>query len=237
MKSLTHFHNKKVLITGGTAGLGLALTRNLLQAGAQLAVVARDPEKIGSLRQEFGGSTNLLVIQGDISQKEQIHRIYAEAVTFLTDIDILINNASSIGAAPLRPLLDSTCEDFAEVLETNLLGPYRLTKLVLPSMLLRNSGDVINISSDAPVSAYANWGFYSASKAALDHLSRIWQVELQTTQVRFHAVDPGDMDTALHSAAVPDADRSQLHRPSDSSLLLLNQLITQNSQQVRRSLR
>jgi NAD(P)-dependent dehydrogenase (short-subunit alcohol dehydrogenase family) len=237
MKSLTHFHNKKVLITGGTAGLGLALTRNLLQAGAQLAVVARDPEKIGSLRQEFSGSTNLLVIQGDISQKEQIHRIYAEAVTFLTDIDILINNASSIGAVPLRPLLDSTCEDFAEVLETNLLGPYRLTKLVLPSMLLRNSCEVINISSDAAVSAYANWGFYGASKAALDHLSRIWQVELQTTQVRFHAVDPGDMDTALHSAAVPDADRSQLHRPSDSSLLLLNQLITQNSQQVRRSLR
>ena len=118
---------------------------------------------------------------------------------------------------PLRPLADTACEDLELALATNLVGPFRLTKALLGSLAAsaRDGGSpvVINISSDAAVTPYENWGAYGASKAALQHLSRIWDAELGVEGIRVVAVDPGDMDTPLHALAVPDADRSALKRP------------------------
>jgi NAD(P)-dependent dehydrogenase (short-subunit alcohol dehydrogenase family) len=120
--------------------------------------------------------------------------------------------------------MDTDCEDLEAVLQTNLVGPFRLTKLVAAQMIPRGEGTVVNISSDAAVSAYPRWGAYGVSKAALDHLTRIFQAELEASGVRFLALDPGDMDTPLHLAAIPDADRSQLHRPGDSAGLILRKI-------------
>jgi NAD(P)-dependent dehydrogenase (short-subunit alcohol dehydrogenase family) len=113
----------------------------------------------------------------------------------------------------LRLLLDTECEDLAAVLETNLVGPFRLTRVIAGAMALRGSGVVVHVSSDAAVAAYPRWGAYGVSKAALDHLSQSWAVEVPG--VRFFTVDPGEMDTEMHAAAVPDADRSRLARPED----------------------
>ena len=125
---------------------------------------------------------------------------------------MLVNAASTLGPTPLPLLLDTECEDFARVLEVNVLGPFRLSKLVLGSMALRGEGVVINVSSDAAVEAYPGWGAYGASKAALDQLGRIWAAELPGG-VRVLTVDPGEMDTRMHADAMPDADRTTLARP------------------------
>jgi NAD(P)-dependent dehydrogenase (short-subunit alcohol dehydrogenase family) len=129
----------------------------------------------------------------------------------------LINNASDLGPVPLQLLADTQCEDLERALATNVVGPFRLTKTLLGSLAAsareRRGAVVLNVSSDAAVTPYPRWGAYGSSKAALHHLTLIWEQELAATGVRFISVDPGDMDTALHAAAVPDADLSSLKRP------------------------
>jgi NAD(P)-dependent dehydrogenase (short-subunit alcohol dehydrogenase family) len=223
---MNQFWNKKrVLITGGTSGLGLELAKLARERGALVATVAR------------GTHAHVADIRGDVGEKEQLHAIHTEAVRRLGGIDVLINNASDLGPTPLKLLVDTDCEDLDRVLNTNLFGPFRLTKLALAGMLLNQFGVVVNISSDAAVSAYPRWGAYGVSKAALDHLTRIFQAELADSGVRFLALDPGDMRTPLHFAAIPDADPKQLHDPKESARLILDQIAAEKFEPVRRSIR
>ena len=106
-------------------------------------------------------------------------------------------------------------------METNLVGPFRLAKVIAGSMALRGHGLVIAISSDAAVEAYAGWGMYGISKAALDHMTRIFAAELDDAGVQFLSVDPGEMDTKMHADAVPDANRSALAQPDDVARQIL----------------
>ena len=149
-------------------------------------------------------------IAGDVAAKDAIHRIAGQAQGLVGEIAIAIHNASTLGPTPLRLLLDTECEDLAAVLETNLVGPFRLTKILAGAMALRGAGVIVHVSSDAAVEPYPRWGAYGVSKAAQDHLSRILAAELDGTGVRVLAVDPGEMDTAMHAAAIPDADRAAL---------------------------
>jgi NAD(P)-dependent dehydrogenase (short-subunit alcohol dehydrogenase family) len=123
------------------------------------------------------------------------------------------------------PLADTNCEDFEIALQTNVLGPFRLTKALLGALAASAREGarplVLNISSDAAISAYPNWGAYGASKAALHHLSLIWNEELASQGIRVISLDPGDMDTRLHAAAVPDSDRSELKHPEDAAQELI----------------
>jgi NAD(P)-dependent dehydrogenase (short-subunit alcohol dehydrogenase family) len=139
---------------------------------------------------------------------------------------VLINNASDLGPASLRLLGDTDCEDLERALATNLVGPFRLTKAVLGALSASardgRGAVVLNVSSDAAITPYPTWGAYSASKAALKHLSAIWDAELDGQGVRVLSLDPGDMDTPLHALAVPDADRSTLKRPEAAALEVIN---------------
>ena len=103
-------------------------------------------------------------------------------------------------------------------MQVNLVAPFRLTQALIGSMLLRDRGVIINVTSDAAVTGYPGWGAYAVSKAALEGLTRTWAAELVQTGVRIYAVDPGDMDTAMHRAAIPDADPSELARPDNVAL-------------------
>jgi len=205
---------RRVAITGGTEGLGLALVREFQARGADVAFVARKSAGVVRVAQEFPRAHGII---GDVSKKEDIHRIALQILGVLGGVDVLINNASDLGPTPLEWLADTECEDFERALMTNVLGPFRLTKALLGSLAAsaRETGGavVLNVSSDAAITPYAHWGAYGASKAALHHLSRIWNQELSESGVHILSLDPGDMDTALHALAVPDADRSSLKPP------------------------
>jgi NAD(P)-dependent dehydrogenase (short-subunit alcohol dehydrogenase family) len=208
----------RVAITGGTSGLGLALVKALRERGAEVAFVARRAERVHDIARRHGGTHGVV---GDVSRKVDIHPIAIELAAALGGLDVLVNNASSLGPVPLALLADTDCEDLEATLATNLVGPVRLTKALLGALgASAREGRrplVVNITSDAAVTPYAGWGAYGASKAALSQLSRIWDEELRPHGVRVVAVDPGDMDTPLHAQAVPDADPATLKRPADAA--------------------
>lgn len=207
---------KGALITGASRGLGKALAAELARRGARVVMVARGADE---LRQAAAGITaaggEAHALPGDIADKRGALALAAGAAALVGDIDLLVHNASTLGPVPMPLLLDTECEDLASVLETNLVGPFRITKAIAGSMALRGGGLVVHISSDAAVEAYPRWGSYSVSKAALDHLGRVWAAELTDMGVQFLSVDPGEMDTRMHADAIPDADPSTLARPED----------------------
>jgi NAD(P)-dependent dehydrogenase (short-subunit alcohol dehydrogenase family) len=216
------FAGLRIAITGGTSGLGLALMKEFANRGARVAFVARRREAVERVMRELEGTHGVV---GDVSKKDDIHPIALQILGALGGLDMLVNNASDLGPTPLRLLADTECEDFDRALATNVLGPFRLTKAFLGSLAASaregRAAAVVNISSDAAINAYPNWGAYGASKAALHHMSRIWDDELSGVGVRVLSIDPGDIDTPLHAAAVPDADRSALQRPEDAARKLV----------------
>lgn len=205
---------RSALVTGASRGLGKAVALGLARRGARLALVARTPGPLGDVADEIrreGGEAH--AIPADVGDKRAIHPVAATAAALVGPIDLLILNASTLGTVPMRLLLDTDCEDLERVLAVNLVGPFRLAKVIAGSMVLRRSGIVVSVSSDAAVAAYPRWGAYSVSKAAVDHLVRVLAAELDGTGVRFLSIDPGEMDTDMHAAALPDADRRLLARP------------------------
>ncbi len=210
------------LVTGASRGLGRSIATLLAREGARVVMVARGADELEAAARAVraeGGEAHALA--ADVGAKEAIHPLAGAAAALVGPIDLLVHAASTLGAVPMPLLLDTECEELGRVLDVNLLGPFRLTKVIAGSMALRGRGLVVHVSSDAAVEAYPRWGAYGVSKAALDHLARTWAAELAGTGVRFVTVDPGEMDTAMHAAAMPDADRSALARPDDVARRIL----------------
>lgn len=208
--------NAGVLVTGASRGLGRALAEALASRGARVVLVARDASSLGPVVDAIrarGGIAHAVV--ADISDKDSVYAIAAAAEAAAGPLDVLVHNASALGPVPLRPLLDTDCEDLERVLAANLVGPFRISKAVVGPMVLRGRGLVVHVSSDAAVEGYPAWGPYGASKAAHDQLARVWGGELAAHGVRYVSVDPGEMDTQMHADAIPDADPSTLARPRD----------------------
>jgi NAD(P)-dependent dehydrogenase (short-subunit alcohol dehydrogenase family) len=202
------------LVTGASRGLGAALAEELAARGARVALVARGERELGAVVDRIrarGGEAHAIV--EDVADKEATYRIAGVAAALVGDVDVLVHNASTLGPLPLRLLLDTDCEDLERALAVNVVGPFRLTKAIAGSMALRGRGLVVHVTSDAAVSAYARWGAYGASKAALEHVSRTLAEELGACGVTSVSVDPGEMDTRMHADAMPEADRGALAAP------------------------
>src|SRR6266542_2737131 len=182
---------RTVLITGASQGLGRAIALACALEGADLLLVAR---RAGPLEEARAAAESLgaraIALAADVGDPSEAERVAAAALDAFDRVDVLVNNASE-------------------------LGPFLLTRALLGPMLAAGSGSVINLSSDAGVVGYPGWGAYGVSKAALDQMTRIWASELEDTGVRVNSVDPGDMATALHAAAVPEDDPAELARPED----------------------
>jgi NAD(P)-dependent dehydrogenase (short-subunit alcohol dehydrogenase family) len=203
-----------VLVTGASRGLGAALARRLAGDGARVVLLARGREELERVVADIrgaGGEAHAVV--ADVGDKRAPHAIAASAAALVGPVDVLVQCASTLGHVPLRPLLDTDCEALEEALQVNLVGPFRLAKLLAAPMALRGRGLIVDVTSDASVTAYPRWGAYGVSKAALDHLGRILGAELEGTGVRVVTVDPGEMDTRMHADAIPDADRAALIDP------------------------
>jgi len=210
----SNFDRMGAVVTGGSRGLGRALGEALAAAGARVVLVARDrgplEEAVAAIRARGGEAHG---VPADVGDLDAAFAIAGQAAALIGPVDLLINNASTLGPTPLRLLLDTDCEDLSRALAVNLVGPFRLTKAIAGSMVMRGRGTIVNISSDASVEAYQRWGAYGASKAALDHLTRTWAAELGGTGVRALAIDPGEMNTVMHAQAIPDADPAALADP------------------------
>ena len=219
------FSGLRVAITGGTSGLGLALVRELTRRGARVAFVARTRERVEHVARENPGAHGII---GDVSAKNDIYPMAIQITGELGGLDVLINNASDLGPTPLAMLSDTECEDLERAFATNVFGPFRLTKALMGALAASaregRGAVILNISSDAAVNAYSGWGAYGSSKAALHHLSRIWNEEHAGEGVRFLSLDPGDMDTPMHAAAIPDADTATLKRPEDAARELIEEI-------------
>ena len=200
------------VITGASRGLGAALAHELDRRGWDLVVDARDARALAA--------TPGHQVPGDVT--DPAHRAaLVVAADALGGADLLVNNASTLGASPMPAVADLDEQILRQTLETNVVAPHALTRLLLPQ-LLATGGAVLNLSSDAAVEAYAGWGSYGTSKAALDQLTRILAAE--QPGLRVYAVDPGDMRTQMHQDAFPGEDISDRPDPSAVAPLLLTLL-------------
>jgi len=209
------FSGSAAIVTGASRGLGAALVSELSLRGARVVGTAREAgplEAVVARIRSSGGEAHALV--ADQGERDAVYPLVGAATALVGPIDLLVLNASTLGPVPLRELADTECEDFARVLEVNLLGPFRLAKAVVGSMVVRGAGLVVGLSSDAAVNGYPGWGPYGVSKAGLDQLLRTWAAELTGSGVSFLGVDPGEMDTRMHADAMPEADRSALADPA-----------------------
>ncbi|MER9868063.1 SDR family oxidoreductase [Mesorhizobium sp. M0136] len=234
MQTNIELQGLRVAVTGGTSGLGMALVRQLTAQGACVAFVARTAANVERIADETGAHG----IVGDVGKKEDTYSIALQVTASLGGLDVLINNASSLGPVPLALLADTECEELEVALAVNLVGAFRLTKALFGALAASaregRGAMVINISSDAAVNAYPGWGAYGASKAALAHLTAIWEEEAKADGIRLLAPDPGDMDTPLHALALPDADPSTLKRPELAAAEIIEKMI--DALQVRATL-
>ncbi|PZR04331.1 MAG: short-chain dehydrogenase [Archangium gephyra] len=217
--------NWKAVVTGASRGLGAALSEALAARGIEVALVARSADALNEVVTRIrknGGRAHAIV--ADVADKDATYRIAGEAMAAMGSVDLLVHNASALGPTPLQLLLDTDCEDLEAVLQTNVVGAFRLTRALVGPMVLRGSGVVVQISSDAAVQPYERWGLYGASKAAGDQLTRILAAEVKASGVRVITFDPGEMDTQMHAEAMPEADPSMLARPSDVAARLIREL-------------
>jgi S-adenosylmethionine:tRNA ribosyltransferase-isomerase len=205
------------MITGASRGLGRALALAFAREGADLVLNSRETSaadlRVVAREAEARGA-RVITVTADVSNRADVERLAALALDRFGRVDVLINNASALGPLPMPYLSDYPPDAWDDVLRTNVTGPFLLTRSLVGQMLVRGSGSVINVSSDAGIVGYPTWGAYGVSKAALDQLTRTWAAELEGTGVRVNAVDPGSMDTAMHRAAEPDEDSSQWAHPS-----------------------
>ena len=198
-------HTRPVaVVTGGSAGLGLALVEALTAAEWHVVTDARDRDRLVTATAPL---PHVTAISGDVRDPDHQAEL-ARIVGALGRLDLLVHNASELG--PMRPLADVVPQELAAVLSTNLVAPLALTQRLLPH-LRASHGVLVGISSDAAVEHYETWGAYAAGKAALDHLVLTLGAE---TGLRAYAVDPGDMRTDMHQRAFPGEDISDRPLPT-----------------------
>lgn len=196
---------KTALITGASRGLGLALARSLASDGWRLILTARGADALEPVADRLGAAA----LAGDVTDPAHRDRL-ARAVRDHGGLDLLVNNASGLGAVPLPPLAGYPLDTFEDLFRTNVLAPLALVQAFLPDLRERR-GAVVNISSDAAVEAYEGWGGYGSTKAALEQLSNVLAVEEPRVAVWW--VDPGEMNTAMLADAVGAEDAAAAPGP------------------------
>ena len=203
------------LITGASQGLGRALAEALGAQGWRLVIDARRADRLDAAAARVRASAevdaDVVAVVGDVADPAHRAELVA-AVERFGRLDVLVNNASTLGASPLPPLDSLDLGVLRTTYEVNVIAPLALIQAVLP-FLTASKGTIVNVTSDAAVEAYEGWGGYGSSKAALEHLSAILAAEHPELRVRW--VDPGDMRTEMHQDAFPGEDISDRPLPAE----------------------
>jgi NAD(P)-dependent dehydrogenase (short-subunit alcohol dehydrogenase family) len=202
------------LVTGASRGLGRALAGRLAEQGWRLLLTGRAADDLALAAAELARTAptaDVVARAGDVADAAHREELLG-VVTVWGRLDLLVNNASTLGPTPLHRLEDLTPEALSRIFAVNVVGPHAMTRVMLP-FLLADGGVVLDISSDAAVEHYETWGGYAASKAALDRLALTLGSEL--SGIRAYALDPGDMRTAMHQEAFPGEDISDRPPPEE----------------------
>jgi len=205
------------MVTGASRGLGRALAAGLAREGYDLILDARHAGDLDAAAHEIQGAVT--AIPGDIT--DPAHRAVLRAAA--GEIDLLVNNAGTLGAAPLPALADYPIEELRAAFEANVIAPLALIQLFLPALRERG-GAVLNVTSDAAIEPYAGWGGYGAAKAAIEQASNVLAAE--ESAIRVWWVDPGDLRTQMHQAAFPGEDISDRPLPESVAPALVR-LVTE----------
>ncbi len=204
------------LVTGASKGLGRALAEGLAERGWSVVIDARHDEALAeaerAIRFHLAPGAALVAIAGDVTEAAHRRDLVA-ACEHLGGLDLVVNNASALGATPLPSLATYPVDELTHVLAVNVIAPLSLVQEAMVALRRSTRPAVVNISSDASVEPYEGWGGYGLSKAALDHMSAVMAVEESALLV--WAVDPGDMRTEMHQDAFPGEDISDRPRPED----------------------
>jgi NAD(P)-dependent dehydrogenase (short-subunit alcohol dehydrogenase family) len=209
------------LITGASKGFGRAVARELAAEGWDLVVDARHAAELAlAFTSAPDQLPTVTTIAGDVT--DPLHRQALAAAIGDRPLDLLVNNASHLGPSPQPALAAYDVDTLRRVYETNLIAPLALTQVLLPALERADRATIVNVTSDASVEAYAGWGGYGSSKAALDHLSAVLAEEHRG--LRVYAFDPGDMRTDMHQAAFPGEDISDRPEPETVAPALLRLL-------------
>src|SRR6516165_3372890 len=210
--------NRIALVTGASRGLGRALAAGLAREGYDLILDARTAGDLNAAADHIRGAATAVpgavtAIPGDVT--DPAHRAdLLRAVQHAGRLDLLVNNAGTLGASPLPALADYPVDELRAAFEVNVIAPIALTQLLLP-LLRASGGAVLNITSYAGVEAYAGWGGYGAAKAALEQASNVLAAEELALRVWW--ADPGDLRTDMHQLAFPGEDISD--RPEPESVV------------------
>jgi NAD(P)-dependent dehydrogenase (short-subunit alcohol dehydrogenase family) len=203
------------LITGASRGFGRALAESLARDGWDLVLDARDGEALAVTADALARHrTNIRALPGDVADPAH-RRALVEAAGELGGLDLLVNNASTLGPSPQPALASYPLAALERVYAVNVVAPLGLVQAARPLLVLAPRGTVVGISSDAAVEAYEGWGGYGSSKAALDQVTAVLAVE--EPALRVYSFDPGDMRTAMHQEAFPGQDISD--RPEPESVV------------------
>jgi NAD(P)-dependent dehydrogenase (short-subunit alcohol dehydrogenase family) len=204
---------KVALITGGSRGIGRAIAATYADEGAQVFICGRSDHDVASAIAEIrhvGGAIDGTV--GDIAKPADVQRIVQQAVECFGTIDVLVNNASLLG--PRVTLADYDFSAWREVMATNLDGLFLVTREVLPVLLARRSGAIINLTSGVGRVGKAKWGAYAVSKAALEGFTQVLADELRAEGIRVNSVNPAATRTQMRAQAYPAEDPMTLPTPN-----------------------
>jgi NAD(P)-dependent dehydrogenase (short-subunit alcohol dehydrogenase family) len=205
---------RTAIVTGASRGLGHALAAALAGAGYAVVIDARSGTELEAARAALVArypSATVTAVPGDVC--DPAHRAaLVRAAGRTGGVDLLVNNAGTLGASPLPALADYPLDELRAAFESNVVAPVALIQALLPSLRERG-GAICNITSDAATGAYAGWGGYGAAKAALEQASNVLAAE--ETTVRVWWVDPGDLRTRMHQAAFPGEDISDRPLPEE----------------------
>jgi NAD(P)-dependent dehydrogenase (short-subunit alcohol dehydrogenase family) len=208
--------DKRIVITGGSKGLGRALALRFAEDGARVATCARSEDSLKRVILDLAATCpHALVLPCDISDPEQVREFADKVLEEFGSVDVLVNNASVLG--PRIEIAELTKPTWDRVIDVNLHGLFLVTKAFLPTMLRQRAGSIINVSSSVGKVGRARWGAYAVSKFALEGFTQTLADELRSRHIRVNSVNPGPMDTEMRHAAYPDEDRAKLKPAAEST--------------------
>jgi 3-oxoacyl-[acyl-carrier protein] reductase len=204
---------KTALITGAGRGIGRGIAIAFAEQGCDIAAAARTADEVNATVDVVKRTgRRALALVADVADASDVRTMVDGALNAFGQIDILVNNA---GYACFKPFVELSFEEWQRTIDVNLTGVYLCTKAVLPSMIARNAGRIINVSSVAGIKPLADQSAYCASKHGLNGLSKVLAMELRKYNIGVHAICPGGVDTRLAQEAMPDRDKSDWMTPED----------------------